>query len=182
MSKSAPMPTSVMPGLMKFDCPWSFDERSDGSTRVAPGQRDAAAADERDRLADPEARVGAGELRVLEDRVEAVLLVVVRILVARSRSSAVPRTRIQSKSRDTSAAAKQALMLRRRLRELVVVVVAERAVQRRRGVPRAEVPVAVQAEVPRRRSSAARMSPSTAGRTWKPLSSRNSFAVSLLRL
>src|SRR3546814_17392449 len=28
-SKSAPAPTKTVPGLLKFDCPSSFDERSD---------------------------------------------------------------------------------------------------------------------------------------------------------
>ena len=53
-----------------------------GDQAVAAVQRDAAAADQRDRLADPVAGVGAGEDRILEDRVETLRLVVVRILVA----------------------------------------------------------------------------------------------------
>ena len=67
---------------MKFDCPSSFDERRLSEHTVAARQRDAAAADQRHGLADPVARVGAGELRVLEDRVEAGRLVVERIVVA----------------------------------------------------------------------------------------------------
>src|SRR5262249_26328204 len=49
---------------------------------IAPRQCDASAADEGYGLPNPVARVGAGKLRVLEDRIEAVRLVVERIVVA----------------------------------------------------------------------------------------------------
>src|SRR3546814_13460029 len=35
-SKSAPAPTKAVPGLLKFDCPSSFDERSELRTPLRP--------------------------------------------------------------------------------------------------------------------------------------------------
>src|SRR3546814_1638886 len=35
-SKSAPAPTNTVPGLLKFDCPSSFDERSEFNMPLRP--------------------------------------------------------------------------------------------------------------------------------------------------
>src|SRR5690349_823658 len=35
-SKSPPAPTSMVPGLLKFDCPCSFDDRSELRTPLRP--------------------------------------------------------------------------------------------------------------------------------------------------
>ena len=88
-----------------------------------------------------------------------VRLAVERIACRRCEQRRAARTRIQSKSRDSSAAAKPARIVCAALRERVAVVAAERAVERRGQVPAAEVAVAVVAEVGRRRSRAARASP-----------------------
>src|SRR4029450_2869000 len=93
-SMSTPSPASRMPGLVKFDCPSSFEERRLASTPlrlrrgatppqhtpppppggarvgappVGPRRGAAPAADQRHGLADPVAGVGAGDLRILEN-------------------------------------------------------------------------------------------------------------------
>ena len=115
---------------------------------VADGERDAAAADQRHRLADPVARVGARELRVLEDRVEAGRLVVEGIACRRWRraASAAHADPVEI-ARDFGARRSTALMSALRSTNMPRSVLAERVVQRGRQVPAAEVAVAVVAEI-----------------------------------
>ena len=81
-SRSAPRPSKRDAGVGEIRLALFLVRPQRVQQAVLPGQRDAAAADQRHRLADPEARVGAGDQRVLEDGVEAGRLVVERIVVA----------------------------------------------------------------------------------------------------
>src|SRR5205807_9058887 len=113
---------------------------------VTARESDAAAADQRHGLANPETGIGAGDLRILENGVESGFLAVVRILVAARVESGPTHTEPIEVARHLTHAVKSA-NVRRLLREGITVIAAGSVVQRRGGVPAAEVAVARRTEI-----------------------------------
>src|ERR1700682_1273351 len=117
-----------------------------GEDAVTPRQRDATATDQRHCLANPETGVGTGDLRILEYRVEASLLAVVRILVAGCVKRGTANAEPIEVARYFAHAVKGA-DVRRLLRGGIAVVASYRVVQRGSGVPATEMAVARGAEI-----------------------------------